>query len=153
MITVVIPYREGEPVGRPPEGDETLWMNSDLGIGEQRIKGAQQARYDWIVFVDADGYYPDNYITDIEDAINSGEYPDGFWCVRRGGFTRSYLESGLVVRRDLFLERVKHFITNHRRDIGELFEDLPTNDEITYRHGLTKREKGVLVAIVIFLIL
>ncbi len=154
MVSVVIPYREGESIGRPPEGDETLWMNSDLSIGEQRIKGAQQARYDWIVFVDADGYYPDNYITDIEDAINSGEFPDGFWCVRTGGFTRTYLESGLVVRRTLFLERVKRFLPNHRRrDIGDLFEDLPTNDEITYRHNLTKREKGALAAVVICLLL
>ncbi|NVM24180.1 MAG: glycosyltransferase [Desulfobacterales bacterium] len=153
MITVVIPYREGEPIGRPPEGDETLWMNSDLGIGEGRIKGAQQASYDRMVFVDADGVYPDDFIDKVEDAINSGEYPDGFWCVRKGGFVRTYLESGLVVHRDLFLERVKHFLPNHRRDIGELFEDLPTNDEITYRHGLTKRERGVLAAIFFFLLL
>lgn len=153
MLTVIVPYRVDEPIGVVPEGDETLWMDSNLGIGEQRIKGAQQSMHDWIVFVDADGVYPEDYIEKIREAINSGKYPDGFWCVRRGGFKRAYLESGLVVRRDLFLMRIQGFIPDHRIDVGSLFNDLPINDEITYRHGFTRNEKKGLMLLLLLLFL
>ena len=151
MLTVIVPYRRGEPIGEVPEGDETLWMDSHLGIGEQRIQGAQQSTYEWIVFVDADGVYPRDYIETIREAIHSGTYPDGFWCVRRGGFQRAYLESGLVVRRALFLMRIHGFRPNHRLDVGRLFNDLPINDDITYRHGLTRNEKKALLLLLLFL--
>ena len=153
MFTVIIPYKEGEPIRDPPEGDETLWIDSDLDIGEARIKGALEASNEWLIQVDADGHYPDDYIEKIRDAIASGEYPDGFWCIRRGGLKRTYMESGLVVHRELFLERVKDFVPNHRLDVGSLFNDLPINDEITYWHGLTKNEKsGVLLLLILLLL-
>ena len=151
MLSVIVPYRVGEPVGEPPEGDETLWMDSQLGIGEQRIRGALEASHEWLVHVDADGRYPDDFLERIRGSIASGEYPDGFWCVRRGGFQRSHLESGLVVRRALFLERVQGFAPDHRRDVGRLFTDLPVNEDVAYRHGLTLGEKRALLLLLLCL--
>jgi glycosyltransferase involved in cell wall biosynthesis len=146
MITVIIPYREGEPIGKPPAGDETLWVDSGLGIGEARIKGALEASFDWLVMADADGYYPDDYVEQVRRVILSGKYPDGFYTNRRGGFGNTH-ESGLVVRRAFFLERVKGFVPDHRRDVYLLFRDLPLEPSISYWHPLTETEKsGVLMA-------
>jgi len=155
MITVIIPYAQGEPIGKPPVGDETLWITDEnLGIGEKRIKGAKMARFEWLVMADSDGYYPDDYIPKIKRAILSGKYPKGFFTVREGGILhRSKLESGLVVRKDVFLERVKSFEPDHRRDVWGLFNDLPVVEHIRYYHGLTESEKKHLALAGMFLLL
>jgi glycosyltransferase involved in cell wall biosynthesis len=141
VITVIIPYKEGEPIGKPPVGDEVLWIDSGLGIGEARIKGALEAKYDWLVMADADGYYPDDYIQQVKQVILSGKYPNGFYTNRRGGFGNCH-ESGLIVKKDFFLERVKGFVPDHRKDVYDLFRDLPLEPSILYWHPLTETEKG-----------
>lgn len=144
LLSVIIPYREDQPVIQPPRGNETLWMNSDLGIGEQRIKGSLEASHEWLVHVDADGYYPPDYLEKVREAIASGKYPYGFFCQRAGRFYPTYGEAGLVVRRDFFLERTKNFMPNHRLDISSLFYDLPREKNIIYEHRLTTSERNVL---------
>ena len=128
----------------PPQGDETLWMNSDLGLGEQRMRGAQKASHEWLVHVDADGYYPPDYVEKVRVAIASGKYPDGFFCQRGGRPYVTYGEAGLVVRRDLFLERTEKFFPDHRLDVSSLFYDLPIEKNIIYEHRLTTSEQNVL---------
>lgn len=151
LVTVIIPYREGEPVGKPPEGVETFWIDSGLGIGEARIKGALRASTLWLVQCDADAYYPDDYITRIEAAIRSGRYLYGFWCKREGGIVPAWLESGLVVRRDVFLERTKDFKPDKGADVGKEFWDLPIAYNITYRHGLIDNERRTILLFLIIL--
>lgn len=149
MITVIIPYKAGQPIYNPPKGDETLWIDEGLGIGEARIEGARRARYDWLIMADADGDYPADYVDRVRKTIISGRYPLGFRTTRRGGFTRVGVESGIVVRKDVLLERTEGFVPDHRKDImyiPHIFDDLPLVEDIRYVHGLTKDEKNQLLA-------
>ncbi len=145
LLTVIIPYRKDQSIGNPPKGDETIWMDSGLGIGEQRLKGALKASHEWLIHVDADGHYPPDYVERVREAIASGKYPNGFFCQRGGKPYVTYGEAGLVIRRDLFLERTKKFYPNHRLDVSPLFHDLPIVKNIIYDHRLTTSERNVLL--------
>lgn len=144
-LTVIIPYREDQPIMHPPQGDETIWMDSGLPIGQQRIEGSLRASHKWLVHVDADGDYPEDYIRRVKAAIASEKYPVGFWCQREGRPWSTQGEAGLVIRKNFFLNRIKNFVSNHRVDVAYLFRDLPINREIVYAHHLNMSERNVLV--------
>jgi len=156
-VSVVVPHKSGEPFNDLYlcENDELIIVRGGSSIGDARIAGAEAAENEWIVQLDADAIYPPEYILRVKHYIR--EFGDEIFvmCARRkGGFGNlfwSCLESGLVARKDAFLERSKSFFartkwyTGRRKDVGLEFQDaVPI--PVYYYHGLTKGEKsGLLV--------
>lgn len=99
------------------------------------------------MMVDGDAVYPPDYVARVKRLIESGLYPQGFKATRGGGFSSSSaLEAGMVVPRALFLERTSRFVPSGSYvDVGPLFVEQPVSPDVTYQHGLTSGEKGVLV--------
>jgi len=138
-VTVVIPHKEGDPLNLPVIGPEDeLLVIEGLGAGEARIRGATDARNEWIITCDADGVYPNDYVEKAKEIIESGKYPYGFKALRLGGFAPSVgQEAGMVVPRELFLQRTRGFVPNGRWDVGHLLRDIPVEPSLTYYHDLT----------------
>ena len=153
MLSFIVPYSGRGPLNppKPMPGDEVLIVDSGLSIWQARLLGALRARNEWLVFCDADAYYPSDYALKIREAIASGRYPLGFLARRVGGLAplnpKGNTEARLVVRKDVFFERVKLFRpAGPKSDFGGLFKDLPVAEEVVMYHGLTHGERAVVFA-------
>jgi len=152
-VSVIMPYKEGE-VLNPLNicyNDELIVVLNEKSIGHARIRGVLESTFDWIVSVDSDAVYPDSYITDIKYYIREYEYE--IMCATRRGGARHFLapahEHGLIVRKEVFLERVEEFYKSDitkaftgegRADIGKYFHDA-VRIPVKYYHKFTKGEK------------
>ena len=152
-VTCVIPYKEGE-VFNPVhvcENDEVIVVTGGETIGHARIAGAKAASNEWIVQMDADAVYPKDYILKVKKCIREATYP--VLAARRiGGFGDLIFnvhEHGLIVRRDVFLERCADYPegvrqAGNRTDVADLFRDAIKIDA-EYYHGFTKGERSAVV--------
>ena len=146
-ITVIIPYGGEEHQFNEIslcENDEGIIIENPavIPIGEARIKGAKEAKHDWLVFMDADAVYPKDYISAIKQQIQETKHPV-LATIRTGGFGSVLWpvhESALIARKGIFLERTAGFSTNDiRKDIGNLFQDAH-KIPVEYHHDLTTLE-------------
>ena len=154
-VSIVIPWNGRPPLFVPahnPE-DEVIVVTGEKPIGIARLEGALKAEHEWIVFTDADAWYPPDYIRKVKEKIRSGLYPNGFIAVRKGGFDvfNRLLEGGLVVRKSYLLEKVKDCYkpTSTRSDILDCIHlrRLPVVEDIWYYHGFTTRERKAIATI------
>jgi len=156
-VSIVIPWDEKSPLFIPihdPE-DEVIIVTGEKPIGTARLEGALKAKHEWIVFTDADAWYPPDYIRKVKEKIRSGLYPNGFRTTRRGGFGmfpfgHRYLESGLVVRKSYLLEKIKgcYRPITIRSDIMDCrcLRRLPVVGDIWYYHGFTEKERKAIAS-------
>ena len=160
-VSVIVPHKCGEPLNRfyIESNDEYIVVRGGRCIGEARLYGAKLAKNDWIVQIDGDGYYPYDYIIKVKDNIRA--YGDTYpvMCARRvGGFGHFFwpvIESGLIVRKDIFIERTSYVENTsrtwslsggNRADIGTKFTDAKAVD-VYYYHPLTKGENMLLLSL------
>jgi len=154
-VSIIMPYNL-ERIPYPIaicENDEGIIIVGGKSIGHARIEGAKKAKNEWLIFVDSDAMYPPNYVPEIKKYIR--EYGNKYPIMatkRKGGllsnppFHRQFVyEHGLIVRRDVFFERVKNYPENVPRqyDIGGYFKDaVPI--PVEYYHGPTYGERTIL---------
>lgn len=151
-ISIVTPIKNEDIVQVTKQNDESILVDHCPSIGQARIKGTLKSSHDWILMTDSDGTYPKDFIDQVRAKIESNVYPIGFWCTRRGGFVSNWLESGLVVRKDIFLERTSdYFPTSERDDIGRFFYDLPIATDIVYTHSITTNERNIVAFIILII--
>jgi len=153
-VSVIIPYRIGEKFN--PiwicSNDEAIIVLGGWTIGHARIAGAKVAKYNWLVFMDADAIYPLDYILKIKDYIKRVK-KTVLATIRTGGFDNIFFdvhEHGLIVHRDEFFKRVLHYPqgvrqAGRRTDIADYFRDA-VKIPVKYYHGFTKGEKRLIVA-------
>jgi len=165
-VSIIMPYRYGEELNPLSicANDELIIVFGEKTIGHARIRGARESSYDWLVIVDSDAIYPDNYIPQVKYYIREcGDKYPVMCSIRKGGFgmISPANEHGLIVRKDVFLERVETFLESGetrafsgegRADIGKYFYDAK-HIPVYYYHTYTKGEKkGVsLLALAYFL--
>jgi glycosyltransferase involved in cell wall biosynthesis len=154
-ISAIVPYKCGKPLNKiwVCENDEVIVVRGGPSIGHARIAGAKHAKNEWIVQLDSDAVYPPEYILLVKHYIRElGEtYP--IMCTRRvGGFGNLFwnvIESGLVVRKDIFLQRGEQFLKSRRTwafsgegryDVGDYFHDAQPIP-VYYYHPLAISEK------------
>jgi len=165
-LTFIIPYDKGLPFNplHVCRNDTVLIIYGGATIGHKRIKGAQLAKTEWLVFLDADGIYPKDFALKVKRAIKRyGRFYPAMMAWREHPAFAVYprpLESGLIVRRDVFLERTKNYpddmpyFRGFKTDIVEYFHDavvLKCPDCPRYYHPTSKDEKETLKAIPILL--
>ena len=152
-VSIVIPWDERSPLFIPihdPE-DEVIVVTGEKPIGIARLEGALRAKHEWIVFTDADAWYPPDYISKVKEKIRSGLYPNGFIVARKGGFEalNRLLEGGLVVRKSYLLSVINacYKPTSARSDILSCMHlrRLPVVEDVWYYHGFTTRERKAIV--------
>ena len=158
-VSVIMPFnleRTPNPI-MLCENDEGIIVIGGQSIGHARIRGAKEAKNKWLVFVDSDAWYPPEYILQVKEYIRKlGEEHPILATKRYGGLLsnppphKAYVyEHGLIVRKDVFLERVKNYPENapRRTDIGGLFKDAyPIN--VPYYHPATHGEKTLLTTLI-----
>ena len=161
-VSIIMPYN----LERMPypifmcENDEGMIVLGGKSIGHARVAGAKKAKNEWLVFVDSDAIYPPNYILEVKEYIRKqGDKTPIMVAKRLGGLfpnppphRRYVYEHGLIVRKDVFFERVKEYPEDaiRRMDIGPYFRDaVPIPAE--YYHGLTHGEKTVLLTLLTML--
>jgi len=144
-ITAIIPYCSPYPFYPLSvcENDEVLIVEGGESIGDARIKAAEEAKFDWLVFLDADAVYPYDFILQVKRYINQTGYHI-LGATRTGGFGNFFwnvLESGLIVRKDIFLAITEGYVaTDRRSDVAVLFLDKAERIPVEYYHGLTHEE-------------
>jgi len=153
-VSIIIPYAEGEPFNPiyVCANDELLIAKGGESIGHARIEAAQQARNKWLVFMDGDAVYPPDYIPNIKYYIRAYGWPV-MAAKRKGGFGDLFFqvhEHGLIVRKDVFLERTKNYPEGvkqlgKRTDIADYFRDA-VKIPVEYYHSYTKGEKAAVAA-------
>ena len=156
-VSVIIPYREGK-VFNPVYvcvNDEVLVVEGGESIGHARIEGARHAANEWLLMMDSDAVYPKDYVPLVKSYIRryGSEYPV-MSARRRGGFGNTftkYYESGLIVRKDVFLSRTECYPfglvwRGRRTDVWGYFEDAVPID-VTYYHDFTTDEKKLLASL------
>jgi len=147
-VSLIVPYAFGEPFNPIYicENDEVIIVFGGESIGHARIASAEIAKNDWLVLMDGDAVYPEDYIPSVKNYIRYYGYP--VMCAKRkGGFGEAFFsthEHGLIVRKDVFLERCKDYPygvrdAGRRTDIADYFRDAVKID-VEYHHGLTKGE-------------
>ena len=157
-VSIIMPYN----LERMPypifmcKNDEGIIVLGGKSIGHARIAGAKKAKNEWLIFVDSDAIYPPNYILEVKKYIRKqGDKTPIMATKRLGGLFSNppahrlfAYEHGLIVRKDVFLERIKRYPENatRRMDIGSYFRDaVPI--PVEYYHGPTHGEKAILLAI------
>ena len=152
-VSVIIPYKIGEKFN--PiwicRNDEAIIVLGGPTIGHARIAGAKAAKYEWLVFADADAVYPKDYILQLKDYLATTK-AKVLAAKRKGGFGDIFFdvhEHGLIVRKSEFLKRTARYpegvrIANGRTDIADLFRDAE-KIPVEYYHGFTKGEKKFIV--------
>ncbi len=147
-VTIIIPHKCGKPLYPITANlnDEVIIVRGGKSIGHARIEGAKAAKNDWLVFMDSDAIYPQDYVTKVKYFIRNYQYPI-MRTVRTGGLrTIPFLESGLVVRKDVFLDRVRDYqgtwyFGEGRKDVGYLFKRDAKLIPVKYHHSWTELEK------------
>ena len=151
-ISFIIPYKQGN-IFNPIyicENDEAIIVEGGKSIGHARIIGAKLAKNNWIVQMDSDAFYPKNYVYSIKYFIKKigNKYPI-MGTIRKGGFNNviwNPYDHGLVVKKDIFLEKTKNYNETGHRDIAKYFQNayiIP----VYYYHNLTKGEKFISISI------
>jgi len=159
-VTVIIPYKQGEPFNPIYlcKNDQVLVITTGETIGHARILGAKKALNEWLVFMDGDAIYPEDYIIQVKKYIREYNYPI-LATTRRGGYGDIFFnvhEHGLIVRKDVFLERTKNYPhgvrpAGRRTDIADYFRDAK-KIPVKYYHGYTKGEKAYTRAVSLVLL-
>ena len=153
-VSVVVPYAEGKPFNPiyVCANDEVLIAKGGSSIGEARIEAARQAKNEWLIFMDADAIYPADYIPYVKYYIRACGFPI-MAAKREGGFGDLFFsvhEHGLIVRKDVFLERTKNYPEGvrqlgRRTDVADYFRDA-VKIPVDYYHGFTTGEKAGVAA-------
>ena len=155
-VSIIMPYN----LERMPypifmcKNDEGIIVLGGKSIGDARIAGAKKAKNEWLIFVDSDAIYPPNYILEVKEYIRKqGDKTPIMATKRLGGLFSNppahrlfAYEHGLIVRKDVFFERIKEYPKDAkgRADIGFYFKDaVPI--PVKYYHGLTYGEKILLL--------
>jgi len=144
-ISVIIPYCPPYPFYPLSvcENDEVLIVEGGESIGDARIKAAEEAKFDWLVFLDADAVYPHDFILQVKRYINQTGYPI-LGATRTGGFGNLFwnvLESGLIVRKDIFLAITEKYVaTDRRSDVADFFVTDVERIPVEYYHDFTHGE-------------
>jgi len=101
--------------------------------------------------MDADAVYPIDYVPRVKEwIVKIGDEHPVLCATRRGGFGHLFFpnhEHGLIIRRDVFLERTKDYPNNippihrhgKRTDVAPLFRDA-VRIPVEYYHGFTTGE-------------
>jgi len=144
-ITAIIPYCPPYPFYPLSvcENDEVLIVEGGESIGDARIKAAEEAKCEWLVFLDADAVYPRDFILQVKYWINQTRYPI-LGANRVGGFGNFFWnvhESGLIVQKDVFMEITeKYMATDRRSDVADLFVTDVKRIPVEYYHDFTHGE-------------
>ena len=147
-ITAIIPYGGEEHQFNEIslcENDEAFVVEGK-GIGEAQIAGAENAKNEWLVFMDADAIYPEDYISQIKNEIQKTQ-DVVLVTKRKGGFGDTFAKvrgSNLAIRKGIFLDKAVQFKTkfNGRTDFSffpNVFSDAH-KIPIEYHHDLTTLE-------------
>jgi len=153
-ISAIIPYCPPYPFNPLAvcENDEVLIVEGGESIGDARIKGAEAAKFEWLIFLDADGVYPHDFILQVKRYINQIGYPI-LGANRVGGFGNFFwnvYESGLIVQKDVFMEITeKYMATDRRSDVGDFFVTDVKRIPVEYYHDFTHGEITVLSLLLI----
>ena len=158
-VSLIIPYASGKPFNPIYicENDEAIVVEGGDSIGHARIEGARAASNEWLLMMDSDAVYPEDYVLIAKEFIR--EYGDKYPVMsakRKGGFDElftKFYESGLIVRRDVFLERTKYYPrgllwVGRRTDVWGYFTDNVKID-LEYYHDFTTNEKKLVSALII----
>jgi len=154
-VSVVIPYKCGNEFNDiyVCENDEVIVVTGGYSIGHARIAGALHSENDWLVHMDSDAVYPNDYMILVKRYIREFGEEYKIMCARRkGGFGNLIFrnhEHGMVVRKDVFLDRsVKYLnkLSSERSDVGRFFRDAKIIP-VDYYHGFTKGEKTAVFAV------
>lgn len=151
-VTIIIPYKHGEKFNPVYvcKNDQVMIITTGETIGHARISGAKNAWNDWLVFMDADALYPKDYILKVKKYIRElGNKNPILAATRRGGYGDLFFnvhEHGLIVRKDVFLERTRNYpkgvrYAGKRTDIADYFRDA-VKIPVEYFHDFTKGERA-----------
>ena len=145
-ITVIIPYGGEEHQFNEIslcENDEAIIIEGGESIGHARIAGAESAKYSWLVFMDTDAIYPIDFLPLVKHQIEElGEQYPVLSAQRVGGYGNTFWrapEHGLIMRKNVFLDRVAGYTNGQRKDIANLFQDAH-KIPVEYHHDLTTLE-------------
>lgn len=145
-ISAIIPYGGEEYQFNETslcENDEAIIIEGGESIGHARIAGAESAKHDWLVFMDADAIYPTDFLPSVKHWIEElGEQYPVLSAQRVGGYGNTFWqapEHGLITHKTVFLDQVAGYTNGLRKDIGNLFQDAH-KIPVEYHHDLTTLE-------------